>query len=255
MSICANPIPTSNSRGAILGYENLLTASTTSEAEKALIPNTWERYRPAAGALTVKFQMSSAADVNFIGIAAHNFKNETLLISTAATIGGALTDVESISPSDNKAIMLNFDTRNIQEVAITGTLAAVSELGVFYAGNSLQMPRNIYGGHAPMALADRTEYQSPQSESGQFLGRTITRKGGATSYAWQFLKPDFVRGDYDLFVESAKTKPFFIKWRPDLFSNETSFGFTDANGVSSSNMGGGSQLMTSSFDMSAHDDV
>ena len=254
MPIVTKPETATDVRGALIGYNNLLTASTTSAAEKALIGNTWERYRPSSGALTVKFQMGSAANVDFIGIAAHNFKDETLLISTAATIGGALTDVESISPVDNKAIMIEFDTRNIQEIAITGTLIADSELGIIYAGEALRMPRNIYGGHSPIVLSDKTDYQSTTSETGQFLGRTITSEGGGSSFEWSLLDPYWMRNTFDLFIQSAKRYPFFIKWRPDLFSDEAAFGFSTGD-IKPSNSGGGLDKMSVSFSMNSHEDV
>ena len=254
MPIAANPIPEDNPSGSLIGYNNLLTASTTTEAEKALVPNTFERFRPVSGALTVKFQMTALADVNYIAIAAHALAGETLLISTAITIGGALTNVESITPADNGPIMIEFDTRNIIEVIITSTLAAASEIGVIYAGMSMQMSRSLYGGHSPINLAQKTDFQNSQSESGQFLGRNIIRKGLESSFSFQFLDPDWYRDTFQPFVEAARTTPFFIKWRPDYYNDEVAFGYTD-NDIEPQNMGGGHKLMSVRFDVKAHSDL
>ena len=46
--------PTTSLKNARIGFTNLLTTSTTIEAKKMLIPNTYERYRPTAGAKTIK---------------------------------------------------------------------------------------------------------------------------------------------------------------------------------------------------------
>ena len=253
--IVTKPVPTTDSRGAIIGYDNLLTASTTSDAEKALQPNTYERWRPSGGAVTVKFQMSAATEIDFIAIAAHNLSGQSFVLQTAETIGGAVTDVEAFSPSDNSALMATFEARTVQEVIFTATLSGSGhEIGVIYAGMKLQMERNIYGGHSPLSLSQKTEYQSTKSESGQFLGRSIIRKGLAGSFSWQLLDPDWYRENFQPFVEAARTKPFFINWRPDLYSDEVAFCHTTGD-IAPQNQGGGHNKMSVSINVKAHADV
>jgi len=247
-------IPTNNPGGSLLGFGNLLTASTTDDAEKALIPNTFERWRPPSGAVTVKFQMSVTAEIDFIGIAAHALTGESFVLSTAATVGGALTERAAASPTDNGALMFSFDPVTVQEIAFTATLSAANEIGVIFAGKALQMPRNIYGGHSPITLSQVTEFQSPVSETGQFLSRNIIRQGLKTTMSWQFLDPDFYRNDFQLFVNSVRKNPFFVKWRPDLFSNEVAFCQTIGD-IKPTNMGGGHTLMSVSAPIIAHADL
>ena len=254
MAIITKVDPVDNPSGALIGYANLLTASTTSAAEKALTPNTYERYEPSSGALTVKFQMSADAEVNFIGIAAHTLSGESVAISTAETVGGALTAVEEVAFTNNKPIMLTFETRTIREVALVVTLSAASEIGVISAGKSLQMPRDIYGGHSPINLSQNTTYNAVQSESGQILGKTIIRKGSSTSFSWRLLDDQFYRDSFQPFVESARTLPFFIKWRPDFYPTEVAYGEVNQD-IQPSNSGGGTRHMTVGFSMTAHSDL
>lgn len=262
MAINTVPIPTDNPSGALIGYANLLTAATVSpaatddseEASNALTPDTWSRWRPPATTVTAKFQMDATADVDYIAIAAHNLTGVTVLVQTAVTIGGALTDVESITPLDNGALMISFDTRNIREIALTMTLAAANEIGVVYAGEVLQMPRNIYGGHAPATLSQQTKFHNSTSETGQILGRTIIREGLKGEFSWQFLDDQWYRDTFQPFVQAARIKPFFIKWRPDYYSDETIFGQTTSD-IKPSNMGGGHRLMSVSLSMNGHSDL
>lgn len=255
MPICAKPIPTSNPSGALIGFNNLLTASTTGDAEKALIPNTFERWRPSSGSVTVKFQMTAAAEIDFIGIAAHALAGESIVLQTAATIGGAVTDRGGVTVADNGALMFSFDPVTVQEVIFTSTLSAANEIGIMFAGKALQMPRDIYGGHSPINLSQQTDYQSVQSESGQVLGANIIRKGLETTFDWQFLEPDFYRDEFQIFVESARRLlPFFIKWRPDKFSDEVAFGWITQD-IKPANMGGGHDLMSVSMNMRGHADL
>ena len=250
--------PTTSLKNARIGYKNLLVASTTAEAQKMLIPNTFERYRPTAGAKTIKFQLSTSAEIDFIGIAAHNAATQDggvdILLQYATTIGGALTAIDNVQLSTNGAFMLLIDPVTVAEIAITFNAATLGlELGVIYAGKSLEMQRSIYGGNSPIDLNAKTEYQSTMSDSGQFLGRSIVRQGVKTSFSWQHLKDDWVRNTFMPFVNSAKTTPFFMMWKPELY-DQAVFGYT-TDDVKLSNMGGGHKLMTASFNMTGHQDT
>lgn len=238
---------------ARIGYLNLLTGAATVDAAKALTPNTWERWRPPSGALSVKFQMAVGASVDYFAIAAHDLTGETLVIKYATSIGGSLASWLSIRPVSNSPIMVLMPTITMAEIEISGTLTTAREIGVVHVGKALQMQRPIYGGHSPIDLNAKVDYQSVMSDSGQFLGRNIVRKGSDTNFNWKHLDPDWYRQRFQPFVESAKTKPFFIKWRPDLY-DVAAYGYTNGD-LSPSNMGGGHNLMQVAMQVRAHDDV
>lgn len=251
--IITKPTPESNPRGAIIGFNNLLTDSTTDDAKKALVPNTYERWRPSSGAVTVKFQMGVAAEIDFIGIAAHNLSGESFVLSTAETIGGATTDVEGFSLTDNTAVMATFEPRTVQEIVFTSTLSSDNEIGVVSAGKALKMQRNIYGGHSPINLSPKTTFQSEETETGQFLSQNIIREGLSTSFSWKFLDPDWYRENFQPFALSARRFPFFIKWRPDLYNDEVAYTKTEGN-IKPKNMGGGHNKMSVSINIKGHAD-
>jgi hypothetical protein len=242
-------------RGALILYENLLTTNGGSEvAPEALIPNTWERWRPSAGAVSAEWELSSATEINCVALAAHNLSGQTFTIEYAATDGGAKTVLASLSPTDNKPILITFDPVTALEIHLIGTFTAGAELGVIYAGNYLRMKRNIYGGHSPITLSNRTRYRSNISDTGQFLGRDITTQGAETAFEWSNLNPDWYREYFQPFVISAKTKPFFISWRPDLYADEVAFGYTERD-ITPSNQGGGTNLMSVSMKVKSHEDI
>lgn len=259
MNMCAIAQSYSHPSHARIGYVNLLTATTTTAAEATLTPDTYQRYTPATGSVTTKWQLAEDAEIDFIGIAAHNFGTHEsggvpFLIQYATTVGGALTDIEELRPGDNRAIMHMIDPVTVREIAITHNVSISGlEYGVVFAGKSLEMPRPIYGGHNPINLSHETEYQSTMSETGQFLGRSIIRKGLSSSYKWQNIDPDWYRLIFEPFVQSARTLPFFLKWRPDLFPNETVYGYTTTD-ITANNQGGGVTLMNIDLSMRGHAD-
>ena len=258
MAITPVTPPTTSLQNARIGYKNLLTATTTSDAAKMLIPNTWERYRPTAGSKTVKFQMLSAS-IDFIGIAAHNAGTHdggvNISVGYASTVGGSVISLDTMQFSDNNgALMILFSAVTAQEIIITfNAPTAGLELGVIYAGKALEMPHGIYGGHAPISLNGKTKYQSTMSDSGNFLGRSITRQGIEAGYSWRHLDADWYRDYFQPFALSARSLPFFLKWRPDSYE-ETAFGYT-TNDISPTNMSGGSRLIDVSLNMRGHEDV
>jgi hypothetical protein len=253
--------PTTSLNNARIGYKNLLTATTTVDARKMLIPNTYERYPIQSGSTSVKFQLSAPSEINFLGFAAHNLGSFEggipIEVKYATTIGGALTSIYSNTFPNDGAVMVLLDNLEgvlVAELEVSFTTVIFgAKIGVFYAGNALEMQRSIYGGHSPADLSAKTKYQSTMSDGGQFLGRTVTSKGSATTFSWRHLTPVWYRESFQLFVDSAVTIPFFITWKPSDYPLATSFGYTD-NGIKPSNMGGGSDLMAVSFNFTGHSD-
>lgn len=250
-------LPAQNTR---IGYENLLTGTTSgTSVEPMLTANTYEKYRPLTGTFTLRFQPDTDSEVDYIGLAAHNLSTQdggiSVLFSYATTVGGSLTDIEEVSPSSNAPIMILFDPITVAEIAMTFTTSSNGlELGVIFSGKVLQMYQPIYGGHRPITLNSTTTYQGNQSESGNFLGRNIIRRGQSTQYNYKNLDPDWYRNKFEPFVESAKSSPFFIMWRPDMYPDEVAYGEVRTD-IGPSNSGGGITLMAVSFPFVGHADL
>lgn len=237
-------------------YNNKLNAASSTDAAAALIPNTWERWESASGTMQATFQPATSVVINAVGIAAHNLATtgSSVVVETAPTVAGTWTERDAITPITNKPILFLFENvDDCEDVRITITGGTDREIGVIYAGEAMVMQRALYGGHNPIDLSSVTEYQNNQSDTGQFLGRTIQRKGKRSTFSWRNIEPDWYRETFQPFVDSAKTTPFFIKWRPDRFSDEVAFGYTE-NDITPSNSGGGIDLMNMSMSMRAHDE-
>lgn len=236
-------------------YNNLLNAST-SGPDKALTPNTYERWTSASGTMTATFQLSSATDIDCIAIAGHNLGStgSEIVVAVAPTVAGTFTDVGAKTPTDNSAMMFMFDKQSVADVQITVTGGTDREIAVVFAGTCLQMYQPLYGGHTPIDLSAETEYQQNGSDTGQFLGRNIIRKGTRASYSWRHLDDSWVREKFKPFIESAKIKPFFIMWRPDYYPDSVAFGHS-TNDIRPTNMGGGHRYMSVQISMRAHDDI
>lgn len=220
---------------AMIGYRTICTeANVVATSESAGNPAidavnvfTNEYWKPDVLPASFTCDAGVGVDVDYFGIAAHT------LGSTGATIEFLYSfdnvtweSIASLQPENDNPIMVIFDKTLARYWRITVTGTTVPRLGVIYIGEMLQMQRPIYGGHAPLPLNRQTEIYNRLSEGGQFSSRAITRKGVATSYAWEHLTAMWYREFFDPFAKATRTTPFFIAWRPLTFPNEVGYVWT-----------------------------
>ena len=241
-SVYVPPFPLNHAR---IGYKTILPDSTitaTSEAAgfpaSALSnPLTYDQFRPDSLPVTVLVDRGQAVDVDYIGIGAHDMADHASVVTIEySTDNATWTTLASFSPGDNTPIMLIFDTVTARYFRFTIEAASQFFIGACYIGQALVMQRAIYGGHAPINLSRVTEYETTRSELGQWLGRSVIRKGVATDFSWSHLTAAWYRENFDPFVKAARSTPFFIAWNPKKFQSEVGFCMTTGD-IRPSNMG------------------
>lgn len=232
-----------NPKLARIGYDNVLRGitPTVSSTENGFFAGalrnslTNELWKPESGAslpATIEWALSNVS-MDYIGIAAHNFGTNSASIKitystdggsnyTAICEGGGTSCLTTVSPTDDSAIMILFDTltgvTNLKfSLSWSGDDPAV---GVIYAGTALVMQRPIYGGHSPITLSRRVSRRPQAAEAGQWLGRSIIRRGFESSISWSNLEAAWYRANFDPFVKSAERYPFFLAWKPEDFPDE-----------------------------------
>lgn len=197
---------------------------------------TYDRWRPQDMPSWVSFDAGAVVEVDYVGIGGHN------LYSVGATVqvqhsndGAAWTPAETIEPSRDGATLIQFEAvaARYWRINISGGIPTIA---VIYFGKVLVMQRGSYGGHSPGTLSRATDIMPNKSESGQFLGRSIIRRGYSTSYEWSNLTANWYRQYFDPFVESARKFPFFIQWFPEKFPDEVLYAWCNED-ISPSNQG------------------
>lgn len=228
-------------------YQDLVTdsevtgSSETAGFEADAVQNytTYDRWLPASVPATLTVDFGSINPVDYILIAAHNLGTSgAALVPEYSVDGNEWTEAspERI-PADDNAIAFLFDEVSVRYVRVRITSATtVPRLGVVMAGAALAMQRPIYGGHSPVTLSRNTEVRPIRSEGGQFLGRSVVRRGLRTSYNWEHLEAVWYRDNFDPFVQAARFQPFGIAWRPETFPEEVAYGWTEDD-IQPSNMG------------------
>jgi hypothetical protein len=183
----------------------------------------------------------SDAEIDTVFIAAHSLAGTTVLIQTAATVGGAFVTRATLNPTDNStiAVMLNDmgDPYVIRElrIAVSGG-TGFEQVGVIRAGVALQMTQAVYGGVQPIGLNRIVETRHAISETGQWLGRTIQRQARRTAMPWTHLKADWYRSTFEPFALSLPQTPFGLIQNPAEMPESAAWCWTDES-PTPSNMG------------------
>lgn len=226
--IQANYDPTPDLNHARIGYDNLAfgltpaasTAAAGHPAISATYPTTFEYWEPTALPATWTVDFGTAKTVDFVGLVG-DMNGGTIAIQSS-TDNSTFTTQETRAGLTDRINMFLFAPVTARYWRLLVTVA-IPRLAVAYIGETLAMQRKIYQGHTPLTLSRETELSNNVSEGGQYLGRSIIRKGASTTAEWQHLKSDWYRANFDPFVKSAREYPFFIGWRPQEFPQELGF--------------------------------
>lgn len=226
---------------ARIGWQNLTygktpTASTSATgfpAIAATYPTTFEFWRPTAIPATWAVDMLSAVPVDYVGIVG-DLNGATVYIDSSSDNFSTFTTQMSATPGQRINMFLFAEvSARYWRVRVDGQ---IPNIAVIYIGKSLTMQRGIYQGHTPLTLSRETELSNNMSDGGQWLGRSIIRRGATSQAAWAHLTSSWYRANFDPFVESARVAPFFFGWRPSSYPAEMGFVWTDGD-IAPSNSG------------------
>lgn len=191
----------------------------------ATYPTTYEYWRPTSGGSTWTIDNGSPVECDYMGIVG---TLSSVIIGCAYSTDGTtwITPVTGSLASGESKRTAMFLFAPVTARYWRLTMIGICDIAVVYIGKSLAMQRKIYQGHSPLTLSRMTETTQNVSETGQYLGRSITRKGLKTNCEYQHLKAAWYRANFDPFVEAARTAPFFYAWRPLAYPSELGFVWT-----------------------------
>lgn len=210
----------------------------------------WDWWEPTSLPAWVEVDAGSAVNVTYMGVAAHDFGTQGITATPQYSTDGGSTwndAAPSESPSDDAPILWLFTSTSARYWRLYLEGSNIPKVPVAQVGDALHWARPIYQGHSPMPLSRQTDIRPNRAESGSRLGRSIIRRGNATSFSFENLPYDFVRDEVDPFIKRARTRPFFIAWRPTKAPDDVGWGWTNDDIVPENS--GPRDLMSVSFDV------
>lgn len=231
-------LSTEDANAPVFGYHNLVTVSnifvTGQDANYPIFnianPNTnlwWKAASGAAHGIVIDVT-SYGADVDYIGIAKHNFGSASIPVAiTVKNLDNSYTIVEPyFVPVDDTPLIVKWTPRTVKEVLISTDVSgtgAPARIGVVYVGKLLVSERRVYVGHTPITMGRATKVANGRSENGNFLGRIITQESVSGDIKLQNLHAGWYREKFEPFRKVAAGQPFFFAWRPQTYPAEVGF--------------------------------
>lgn len=221
----------------VIGWQNVVTAgniaATSADvgnpATNLANPATHLRWQseddPPVADQYLTVTTGVADPIDYMAIAAHNLGTVQSVVSIEAYIGASWVEiVEETLLADDQPALFRFESQSLSQIRLRmqpGSAAA--KVAVLYCGALLTMERRLYEGHTPISLGRKVEVANMMAENGVFLGRVQTRESREGSAKFSLLTPDWVRGSLDPFLRQAKTRTFFVAWRPASFPDEVGY--------------------------------
>jgi hypothetical protein len=230
----------------LIGYQSILTISNVSaDSSPDLTPvinlvneqtnQFWKS--DSLAEQNIYFNNSGSADIDYIGIAKHNFGSggvEYKLQGTNEIDSDGMaswTDItDGYIPENNNAIMHHFTNTQFAIYRLNlipdATLPHIAHIKL---GKVLTVHRCIKSPHSPITLSRDTQKVNNTSEDGSYLGRIVKRRYLQTKYEFKNIRPLFYRQYVDPFSIHAETGCFFIAWKPMTYPTEVAYGWTNDN--------------------------
>lgn len=217
--IASNPTPPLQNARIVWNNPTPATGWTSPTDDAPLSDNTYDFYSVPSGTQYYVLEPDGASvfSVNAVGIV---FKDKTLtdgiteLEVQTSPDGVIYSTVAYTFPSVDLVNIGLFSDALDAYLRIKIVSTGGAKLAVVKAGRALEMERAIYAGRSPDDLARRTVAIGNKSDSGQFLGRYTIRRGLNLQYTWSNLSDDFIRDEFEAFIDHAEDKSFFVAWRP-----------------------------------------
>lgn len=250
-------VPLSHPRIGIEDWFSASVSTVTVSSEDADHPKEnatdhldWDYWKPTSMDAWIAVDAGDSRDITYMGVAGHDFFDQDVTATPQYSTDGGSTwnnATGSKKPADNGPIMFLFDNTVARHWRLHLSGSNIPSVGIVQVGRALAFERALYQGHTPLSLSRDTEIRPNRAGGGKRLGRSIIRRGNSTTFEVDNLTADWVRNHLDPFIQVARTRGFFLAWRPSKFPNEVGWVWTNDD-IHPQNTGP-RDLMSVSFDV------
>lgn len=199
------------------------TEATDAEVENLLTDSTWDYWQPTTTSGTVDLSISPSTAVSALGISAHDLGTQGATVTVYET-SGTPVELASVTPTNDSAILILFDSTDSTDfqISITGASAAFS-IGNMCLGTPLIFESGVVPSYTPIYMAENIELLQNTSLGGQFFQNRVIRKSAETSVNLNILDRSFVEGasfqNFRNHYNDGKT--FYWAAGPSVFEDDT----------------------------------
>lgn len=211
------------------GTATASSSATGFAASNAADPRTFTAWRPTAFPATWTLTFGGNRVVSYLAIGAHDLGSSGCEVVVQEPDGGGWADIPGTShvPSDDSAIMFLLSPRSIGAIRIRITdpgSAALPTIGHVRSQDVMEWPQRAQFTGKPITEARQIEYEFNQSQTGEWLGQTVKRRGLAFDANISHLSEDWTDNTYAPFRNHADAGlPFFYAARPSKYADEVAY--------------------------------
>ena len=221
---------------AVIGYQNyfedtgaVIVADTelaTFEKENAYDWRTatwWKtNYAGSSPASLIQYitvTLTTAKSVSYFAYFAHDLHTQgnSIQLQYSTNSGSSWNDATAEEiPQTDRPRMVTFDPISADmwrvRISLNSSPPVDSVIGVLAFGPVMEMQRGTKPGFAPSGYSNKSEFVNSISESGEFLGKSLIRRGEERTVQISNVTPAWVRSTWQPFAAHCETKPFFFLW-------------------------------------------
>ncbi len=134
-----------------------------------------------------------------------------------APVGESPTIFEIVEP----AVIAQF-----WRLRITGAQDPIFLANLFF-GKALRLFGSPELGWSPPKLARANDFINSRSEGGDFLGRSLIRRGSKTNFSLSVVQRAWVYDNWLPFMKAAELHPFYFAWDAVTLPSDAAFCYTD----------------------------
>ena len=213
--------------GAVVAADGADTGYPESNATSWLI--TGGGWRVTATEANLSVLLPASESINSYALYKHNLgtlgATVKLQYSSDGVTWNDLTGSEKIVADDKVIFFIGTAQSAIHwRINVTNIPAASTLIvGQAYVGNALQMYSPPEPGFTPPELALDNKYISNRADGGDFLGRSLIRKGSKMSFSNSIVHKDWVRTYWQDAMAAIEKTPFYYAWDSANYPEEVAF--------------------------------
>lgn len=137
----------------------------------------------------------------------------------------------SFAPTDNRTIFFVFteETHPYWRLVFNVPSGETLIVGQAFIGPAMQLFGGPESGFTPPNLAFNDDFVNSRADGGDFLGRSLIRKGAKTGFSVSAVAAAWIRSTWEPFLETAQLQPFYFSWNSADYPTEVAYCYTEDN--------------------------
>lgn len=200
------------------------------EGVNAATATTYDAWKPTALAATWTLTFDTAETVSAVAIDSHTIGStaSSVQIMEDDGMGGWQNIMAQQSPSDDSPIAFLFPAVSLEKIRVRIVGTVEPQIGVIHVCEALELPQTVYmGAPTPIDMGKVTGFQTNQSATGQYLGRSIRTEKPQNDFTVSNLSESWVRTNLLPFIDDAREYPYFLLERPQTRPTALSYRWRD----------------------------